>query len=117
MRRLDSNGSISAFSSSVRGDQTHVLPAVGESEAGGAGDHQSDSGRTVTSTFAAAIGGDRHRSAEESEKVRRILVESLWKSVLEPALEYSFVSKPPLDPVLRTVTDDSRLNRILFMHF
>lgn len=82
MRRLDSNGSISAFSSSVRGG----LPVVGESENGGGDDQQSESGKTVTSTFA------RSNNQEESEKMRKVLVESLWKSVMEPALEYSYVS-------------------------
>lgn len=83
MRRLDSNGSISAISSAT---PHQTLPAVGESD----GDDRSESGKTVTSQY---NGRDQnHRSVEDQEKMRKSLVEGLWKSVMEPALEYSIVS-------------------------
>ncbi|GAA5993730.1 hypothetical protein JCM5350_004808 [Sporobolomyces pararoseus] len=108
MRRLDSNGSISAFSSSVRGG----LPVVGESENGGGDDQQSESGKTVTSTFA------RSNNQEESEKMRKVLVESLWKSVMEPALEYSYnfihaLLTPPSSPSPLSLISMIRLNNTI----
>lgn len=34
------------------------------------------------------------RTAAQEDKVQRVVVEGLWKQVLEPALEYTRVSPP-----------------------
>lgn len=119
MRRLDSNGSISAFSSSAKGVGER-LPAVGELQASGAEEYaQSESGKTVTSTV---MNGRESRSREDQDKMRKVLVEGLWKQVMEPALEYSFVSFPlgpssqrPLFSVLMNVLD--QFVRTSFTHY
>ncbi|GAA5842052.1 hypothetical protein JCM3766R1_005734 [Sporobolomyces carnicolor] len=109
MRRLDSNGSISAISSAT---PHQTLPAVGESD----GDDRSESGKTVTSQY---NGRDQnHRSVEDQEKMRKSLVEGLWKSVMEPALEYSInfvhaLLTPPSSPSPLSLVSMIRLNNAL----
>ncbi|GAA6023605.1 hypothetical protein JCM11491_006052 [Sporobolomyces phaffii] len=106
MARLDSNGS---------------LPTVSESEFGGGG-AGSESGRTVTSTITTTT-RDRDR-----DKLRRTLVEGLWKQVTEPALEYAsnfvhaLVSSPsphspsPLSLVSMIQLNDSILEAVEHEH-
>ncbi|GAA5870235.1 hypothetical protein JCM16303_001936 [Sporobolomyces ruberrimus] len=115
MRRLDSNGSISAFSSSAKGVGER-LPAVGELQASGAEEYaQSESGKTVTSTV---MNGRESRSREDQDKMRKVLVEGLWKQVMEPALEYSFnfihaLLTPPSSPSPLSLLSMIRLNSSL----
>lgn len=58
----------------------------------------------------ASVAGGREAREEKSEKLKRAVVDGVWKSILEPAQEYALVSsRIPLDgahadlePALRT---------------
>jgi hypothetical protein len=97
MRRRSSAASASA---SVLGSATH------EHERERNGDVDSDGGQTVGATrqtaaattpglkrMASSVSGSTslHSRAIQEEKVQRVVVDGLWKQVMEPALEYTRV--------------------------
>lgn len=95
MVRLGSNGSfISTLSTESRPPQTG-LHSVLEGQA--AGGPESESGRTVTSTMG-------ERRGESDDKMRKSVIEGMWKTVMEPALEYSFVRSISLPLSLSLLT-------------
>ncbi|GAA6058538.1 hypothetical protein JCM10212_006977 [Sporobolomyces blumeae] len=136
LRRLPSNGSISAIStvSDLANHPASHLSTVVEGEPSRTGpgrdptestrgrtsiadelERASDSGKTVTSSFA----GPAHaKGKDKDDKVRRVVVESVWKSVMEPAIEYAFdlihaILTPPSTPSPLALLSMIRLNSAL----
>lgn len=80
MVRLGSNGS---FISTLSTESARPPPQTGLHsvlEGGESRVPESESGRTVTTG-----------RGESDDKMRKNVIESMWKTVMEPALEYSFV--------------------------
>ncbi|GAA5865424.1 hypothetical protein JCM8547_001240 [Rhodosporidiobolus lusitaniae] len=82
-------GLSSSAGTTTRGTSEASESVKGLNGAGGQGGKEggSESGKTVVK-LSQQQERDREREKEEERKVQRVVVEGLWKSVMEPAVEY-----------------------------